>query len=513
MSGRLPASWHLACFLDVLAAMFDLFDRNSRSLMRYVLWLIAIFSATFSHAAERPNVLLVVSDDLTACLGCYGNSVCRTPHLDRLAAEGVLFERAYCQYPVCGPSRASLMSGLYPNRTKMLGNNYDLGAYRVSNPELAEHPSIGGFLRRNGYVSFRVSKIFHMGIPGGIEAGDAGGDDPDSWDRAFNVMAPETASPGILELLSPKRKHYGSNFTRIAVPDELVATQADYLAASQAVALLENRARGRADSKFLRPEEPFFLAVGFVRPHVPLVAPQRLMQSYPDDEAQLPVVPEGDLDDVPRPAAAMENLGRYGMNLQQQKGALSAYYASVSFMDEQVGRLLDALDRLELRDNTVVIFTSDHGYNLGEHDCWQKLSLFEESTRVPLIVSAPGFAQSRGQKSTAIAELIDLYPTIADLTGLTDKMPANLQGESLVPLLQNPGQPREKQSAYTVTHQRGESLRTSRYRYNRWGEAGEELYDHEQDPREFTNLAGDPGHAAILAEFRQQLESRRELSR
>ncbi len=237
------------------------------------------------------------------------------------------------------------------------------------------------------------------------------------------------------------------------------------------------------------------------------------MQSYPDDEARLPAVPEGDLDDVPHPAAAMENLGRYGMDLQQQRGALSAYYASVSFMDEQVGRLLDALDRLELRDNTVVMFTSDHGYNLGEHHCWQKLSLFEESTRVPLIISAPGYVQSRGQKSTAIAELIDLYPTIAELTGLTDRMPVNLQGESLVPLLQNASQSRQLQSAYTMTHQRGESLRTSRYRYSRWGEAGEELYDHAQDPREFTNLAADPDHAAILAEFRQQLETRRELSR
>jgi iduronate 2-sulfatase len=197
-----------------------------------VVTLTSAVATSLIAAEQRPNVLFIVSDDLTACLGSYGNKTCRTPHLDRLAAEGVRFNRAYCQYPVCGPSRASFMSGLYPNRTGMLGNKYTLGSYRALNPELADHPSIGGFLRRNGYVSLRVSKIFHMGVPGGIESGAPGGDDPDSWDRSFNIMAPETASPGVLELLSPKRKHYGSNFARIIVPDGQELTQADYLAAS-----------------------------------------------------------------------------------------------------------------------------------------------------------------------------------------------------------------------------------------------------------------------------------------
>ena len=252
--------------------------------------LLAVF-ANESPAAAKPNILLIVSDDLQACLGCYGNSVCQTPNLDRLASEGVLFERAYCQYPVCGPSRASFMSGLYPNTTRMLGNNKNLGAYRNTNSDLGEHPSIGGLLRRNGYVSARVSKIYHMGVPGGIEAGEPGGDDPDSWDRAFNLMAPETASPGTLELLSPKRKHYGSNFARVIVPDGMDLTQADHMAATQAIAILENRARGSAASKFIRPDEPFFLAVGFVRPHVPLIAPQRIFDIYPEDQAKLPDVP------------------------------------------------------------------------------------------------------------------------------------------------------------------------------------------------------------------------------
>jgi iduronate 2-sulfatase len=477
-------------------------------------FLLAVHLGALAHGAERPNVLLIVSDDLTAAaLGCYGNDVCQTPNIDRLAAEGVTFTHAYCQYPVCGPSRASFMSGLYPNRTKVLTNSKDIGSYKTANPELADHPSIGGFLRRNGYVSLRVSKIYHMGIPGGIEAGEPGGDEPDSWDVAFDVMAPETASPGKLELLSPLRPHYGSNFARVIVPDERIATQADYLAASHAEAILESRARGRDDSGFLRPEQPFFLAVGFVRPHVPLIAPQRLFDQYPEDQAKLPDVPEGDLDDVPVPAAAMENRGRYGMDERQQKQSLAAYYASVTFMDEQVGRLLDALDRLGVRKNTVIIFASDHGYNLGEHHCWQKLSLFEDSTRVPLIISAPGFESSAGRKSDALVELIDLYPTIAELAGLAEQQPDNLQGASLRELLEDPSRQSGKDVAYTVTHQRGESIRTPRWRYNRWGKAGEELYDHQTDANEHTNLAGEPQHADTLKQMRELLRDTRKRSR
>jgi arylsulfatase A-like enzyme len=182
-------------------------------------------------------------------------------------------------------------------------------------------------------------------------------------------------------------------------------------------------------------------------------------------------------------------------------------------MDEQVGRLLDALDRLNLRKNTVVIFTSDHGYNLGEHHCWQKLSLFEESTRVPLIIAAPGFDASAGKHSDALVELVDLYPTIADLAGLADAAPQNLHGASLRELLQQPDQAGKRDAAYTVTHQNGESVRTDRWRYNRWKKAGEELYDHDTDPQEFTNLAGDPQHEDVLKEMRQLLREKRKQSK
>ncbi len=479
-------------------------------------FLVLILFASFvfdwggSLSASRPNILFIVSDDLTTCLGSYGNEICQTPNLDRLASEGVQFDRAYCQYPVCGASRASFMSGLYPKRNGMMGNSYTLGSYRAMNPKLADHPSIGGFLRRNGYVSLRVSKIYHMGVPGGIEAGEPGGDDPDSWDRAIDVMAPETASPGVLELLSPKRTHYGSNFARIIVPDDKIETQADALTATQAIAILDSRARGGEFSKFIRPEEPFFLAVGFVRPHVPLVAPKSMFDLYDEDSIPLPYVPEGDLDDLPEPAAAMANEGRYWLTEKQQRQSIAAYYASVTYMDQQVGRLLDALDRLGQRENTIVIFTSDHGYNLGEHTMWQKLSLFEESARVPLLISAPGFEKAAGKKAQGLVELVDLYPTLLDLTGLKDKAPANLDGISLRPLLDNPDSKGKKKLAYTVTRSSGESIRTDRYRYNRWGNEGEELYDHQADPKEFTNLVGMEQHSDTLKRLRALLETKNE---
>jgi arylsulfatase A-like enzyme len=467
---------------------------------RLVLGFVAAGVAAAGAAEQSPlNVVLIMADDLAACLGSYGNTVVRTPQLDRLAREGVTFERMYCQYPVCGPSRASMMTGLYPHTTKTLGNRKE--SFKTTNRALAEHPSLGELLRKQGWFSARVGKIYHMGIPGGVEVGEPGGDDPATWDWVYNVHAPETFSPGKLELLSPKRTHMGSNFARVIVPDGREGTQHDVLAAMQAVALLENR---KAVGK------PFFLGIGFVRPHVPLVAPARLFANYPAAKMTLPHVPEGDLDDVPVPARAMDNGPRYGMNEEQQRQAIAGYYASVEFMDEQVGKVLEALDRLDLRKNTVVIFTSDHGYSLGEHRMWQKLSLFEESARVPFIVSAPGFERSAGKKTRGVAELIDLYPTVADLLGLAERAPRNLQGRSLRPLLERPERTEwEKPYAFTVTHQQGESLSTPRWRYNRWGAGGkdgEELYDHANDPREFTNLAKDPAHAATLAELRGQAD-------
>ena len=256
--------------------------KEFKMILRAFLTTLAICSTLVMSAQtemeQRPNILLIISDDLNTRIGPYTDIDNYTPNLDRLAAEGVKFTRTYCQYPVCGPSRASLMSGLYCETNGVLRNNDQPGSYRKTTPALSDHPSMAGFFREQGYYTARVSKIYHMGVPGGIERGDPGGDDPDSWDYAYNVMGPETLSDGTLELLSPGNPHYGSNFSRMILSNELRGTQADYLAVNQAIAILENRSGavppGGTNKQKLKADAPLFLGVGLVRPHVPLIAPE-----------------------------------------------------------------------------------------------------------------------------------------------------------------------------------------------------------------------------------------------
>lgn len=484
---------------------------------------ITVFFLLFvslSADAQSPNVLFIISDDLNTRIGPYMDINQHTPNLDRLASEGVRFERAYCQYPICGPSRASLMSGLYPETNGVLGNNDQLGSYRVETPALADHPSMAGFFRENGYYTSRVSKIFHMGVPGGIERGDAGGDDPESWDYAYNVMGPETLSSGSLELLSPKNLHYGSNFARMILPDGLAHTQTDYLATSQAIAILENRvakpAENGTNKQKLKPESPFFLAVGLVRPHVPLIAPERCFEHYPEGEVQLP--PGEVANNVPSSALRRQNDKIWGMSEAQQKQTISAYMASVRFMDEQVGRLLNTLDRLEIRDETIVVFISDHGYNLGEHECWSKVSLWEGSVRVPMIISAPGYEDNYGSTSQSIVELIDLYPTLADLCDLSDQKPKILQGKTLLPALRDNNTMAQDTTAYTVSYGGSAgAITTERWKYTRWGKqidsGNEELYDHQNDPEEYHNLAGESAYQKVLETLREEFDQASHLAK
>ena len=475
---------------------------------------------TKNENASKHNILLIVSDDLNSRIGPFMNVDKHTPHLDRLANEGVRFTRAYCQYPICGPSRASFMSGLYPETNGVLNNNDQPGSYKKETLALANHPSMAGFFRENGYFTARVSKIYHMGVPGGIERGEPGGDEPDSWDYAYNVMAPETLGPGKLELLSPKNTHYGSNFARMIIPDELEETQADYMAASQAIAILENRAgkipEDGTNKQRIKKDDPFFLAVGFVRPHVPLIAPENCFNHYPENEVVLPPVRIG--ENVPEQALRRHNDKVFGMNELQKRMTISGYMASVRFMDQQVGRLLDALDRLNLRDETIVIFLSDHGYNLGEHDCWSKISLWEGSVRAPLIISVPGYETNYGSSCNTITELLDLYPTLTELCGFKGQEPEILQGKSLAGYLSGEQQEDPNAFAYTVSYQgRDATLRTDRWRYTRWGETieqgNEELYDHKNDPEEFVNLAENSDFQNVLKELRNKLERAREKAR
>ena len=484
--------------------------------------LLIVTSVGFGQKSRKPNFLFIVSDDLNTRVGPFVDPSLKihTPNLDRLSSEGVSFTRAYCQWPICGPSRAAFMSGLYPETNGVTGNSFTSGNHRTATPSLSNHPTIGSFLRERGYFTARVSKIFHMGVPGGLERGEAGPDDPDSWDYAINLMAPETLTPGHLEKLSAGFQ-YGANFSRMILPDGEDLTQADVLAANQAIAILENRAKaspvGATNRRKFKEEAPFFLAVGFVRPHVPLIAPERHFVRYPEEAVTLPYVPQDDLEDVPEQVLTNSNDSpRFKMNETQQRQSIAAYHASISFMDEQVGRLLDTLDRLNLRENTIVVFFSDHGFNLGQHTCWQKSSLWEDSVRVPLIISVPR-TKHAGAQTDGIVELNDLFPTIADLVDLTDEAPSILQGESLVPLLESPSETDSNQVAYTKTSQEGASIRTDRWRYNRWGENGngdnEELYDHQNDPHEFKNLARDPRYLAELKKLRSQFEMARRTAR
>ncbi|MFC2124232.1 sulfatase [Bacteroidota bacterium] len=490
---------------------------NYRLLLFTLFFLLSSVNLLF---AQKPNILLIISDDLNTRIGPYMDIDKHTPNLDRLAKEGVRFSNAYCQYPVCGPSRASLMSGLYAETCGILRNNDQPGSYRVETPELADHPSLAGFFREQDYFTARVSKIYHMGVPGGIERGDPGGDEPDSWDYAYNVMGPETLSSGELELLSPGNLHYGSNFARMILDDRFQYTQADYLAVNQAIAILENRtgkmpADGKNKRK-LKPDAPFFLGVGLVRPHVPLIAPENCFEPYPDEQMLIPDIVIG--DNVPEDALRRQNQKIWKMDEEQKKKTISSYMASVRFMDQQVGRLLDALDRLGIRDNTIVIFISDHGYNLGEHDCWSKVSLWEGSVRVPMIISYPDFSQNHGKTSRSITELIDLYPTLTELCGFSDKQPEILQGKSLANIISKDSAEKFESQAYTTSY--GgifSTIRTDQWRYTRWGEGveagNEELYDHLNDPEEHINLADQPDMTKVLKDMRKRFEEARELAR
>jgi len=447
-------------------------------------------------AASPPNVLFIISDDLTAeALSCYGNVQSRTPNIDRLASEGVRFTRAYTQYPLCGPSRAAMMSGMYPRSIGVM-DNAQADSF-TSN--VGERPTLAQHFKSAGYHTARVSKIYHMRIPGDITAGADGPDHVASWNERFNCPAPEWRSTGAHEHLTRETlnlapdNHYGGGFGTafyVVKTDTDGAEQPDAQAANRAIEIL--RANG---------DRPFFLAVGMVRPHVPLVAPAAYFEPYPAASMRLPSAIPDDEADMPK-YARFKTSESSGLDTAEEKQkVLSAYYASVAFMDAQVGRILDGLETLGLRERTIVVFTSDHGYHLGEHEQWQKMSLHEESARIPLIISAPGKASG---VATGLAQLIDVYPTLSELAGLP--VPAHVQGKSLAPML-------EDQSAtvhdavYTCTKE-DHLLTTARWSYARYRDGAEELFDHEKDPRQFFNLAADPAYGAVLADLRTQLDAK-----
>ena len=450
---------------------------------------LAAGAAACTTSTPPLNVLFIASDDLTSTLGCYGHPAVKSPNIDALAARGVRFDNAYCQFPFCGPSRASLMTGLRPDTTGVVTNRKV--DFREWSPDTITLPQL---FKNNGWRSMRVGKMFHMGVPGGV--GTMAHQDPPSWDVSISPPGDEHESVGPGGDPNPDLRH---GLKMQWVQTATAEGQADDAAADTAIDLLRESAGN-----------PFFLGLGFVRPHTPFVAPSRFFDMYPLDEIELIHNPPDDLDDIPAPAKNLRPFlwHQMGMSEENQRISLRGYYASVSFMDEQVGRVLDELDQLEIADRTVVVFFGDHGWHLGEHTHWQKMSLMEESVRAPLIISAPG-ARGAGRSTKALAEFVDFYPTLAELAGLTP--PSNLEGVSLVPVLDDPTAS-VKDAAFSQVQWEdrifGRTVRTDRYRYIRWeGDGGgEELYDHEKDPREFTNLAPVPEHSAVLEQLRTRLD-------
>ncbi|PAY20297.1 iduronate-2-sulfatase [Rhodopirellula sp. SM50] len=447
---------------------------------------LAAFTFAAGSAAAQPpreikNVVMIVADDLKASvLGCYGDKVCATPNLDRLARNGMVFQRAYCQGTWCLPSRISFMFGRYRDK---------------------ENVSLGQHLQTHGFSSTRVGKIFHMRVPGDIIAGTDGQDHPECWSARFNSPGPEAHTPGeyaCLNLNLVTRELQNRQSTRmphrmfVSVKGDADGTeQPDYKSAGKAIELLKQS-----------PQRPFFLAVGLVRPHYPMVAPSEYFEPYPMERIEMPANWHDDTDDIPKLGIAKTNnrknsIGKYPDN---QKRMWAAYYASVTFMDHQVGRILDALEDSPHRDQTAVIFTSDHGYHLGEHGFWQKSNLHEEVIRVPLLIDAPGMPSGQTE---SLAELVDLYPTICDLVGVPVAPAA--EGTSLMPVLADSTASVKSEA---LSFQNGTSIRTDRWHMMRYNDDSEELYDMHHDPGETTNLANQSEYAEVLKGLRERLRAR-----
>ncbi|MDR2813093.1 MAG: sulfatase [Prevotellaceae bacterium] len=444
-----------------------------------------------SNKAQRPmNVLFLVSDDLRAEVGAFGSKLALTPNLDKLAAEGVKFEHAYCQYPLSGPSRASLLTGRRPTTSGLYGNREWFGA---TYPDWVSLPK---YFKQHGYASLRTGKIFHGGIDD-TEAWTEGGEQR-TWSNPVNLEPPSPLNENEI------RAHYA----RTTALDVSRASQSD-----RWEALEGEKARNHGDTQtanraieYIRRSketgQPFFIACGFVKPHSPLVAPKEFFDLYdvakiplPPDFASLPMIPTGFPAGAIRPKNADLFINR-SASPEDARAMIRAYLACVSYVDWNVGRVIAELETQGLRENTIIVFWSDHGYQLGEKGKWSKAgSLWEQGTRVPFVIIDPR-AHGNGKTSTRIVELLDIYPTLVDLCGLPEAR--ELEGVSLAPLLANPDAAWSR-PAYTVWNEHskgitGVSVRTERWRYAEFFGlgAGTFLTDPVNDPHELNNLVHDP---------------------
>ena len=447
-----------------------------------------------AEPSDRPNVLFIAVDDLRPELGCYGNDRVHSPNIDRLAKRGVVFQRAYCQQAVCSPSRTSLLTGLRPDSTKV----YDLRThFRDTVPDVVTLPQ---HFKKHGYHTVGMGKIYHGSL-----------NDEKSWSEPW--WRPTGRSPRGYVLdenikIAEGNRNRGPAVEAADVPDDAYP---DGMLADRAVQTLREM-EGR--------DEPFFLAVGFVKPHLPFNAPEKYWDRYDRTQIELPdrtAPPQG------APRYATTNWGELrnyhgipeqgGLSEDQARRLIHGYFACVTYIDAQIGKLLDELDSLGLTDNTIVILWGDHGWKLGEYGDWSKHTNFELDTRVPLILSDPR-GGSKGRASDALVELVDIYPTLCELAGLP--LPEHLEGVSMVPLLRDPDRPWKSAafSQYPRGRIMGYSMRTDRYRLTRWQRRDDpervkavELYDHQSDPGETRNIADHPENAKLVKKLTARLEA------
>ena len=474
--------------------------------------IFAAAAVTSLSVQAKPNVLFVVCDDLNTHVSTSGYEPILTPNLAGFAKESMTFNRAFCQYPVCGPSRASFLSGLYPQASRVLNNTLDI---RTTRPGTISMPQ---FFKENGYWTAGVGKVFHNTKSDHGEI---------AWNESLRFENDELAvvREARLEFESehgsidkqPNKRKWKELKRRVSAKLDAQtppgrgrsgltdAQHKDGKNARQVVRWLEGKPYG---------DKPFFIALGLQKPHVPFLAPDKYFDLYPLNEITYRSDRSDLWDFIPK-SAISKRYEAFGFELGKENHPLrreymQAYHACVSFIDAQLGLVLDALKKNGLWEETVVVFTSDHGYHLGDHFIWGKVTLFDVGARVPFIVRAPGLSKS-GATSEAMVELIDVYPTLADLAGL--KAPDHLQGASLRPLLGHPDRLGKRKYAYSVVSRGpklGYALRNQNWRYGKWPD-GEELYDLRKDPQEKSNLAHGKGHKERLEGFRRVLASKQKL--
>lgn len=476
-----------------------------RSFLPCVLSLLIVSGASF---AAPLNVLFIAVDDLRPEIGCYGAMHMKSPNIDKLASRGLLFERAYCQVAVCNPSRNSILSGCRPDTTGVFDNQHFLRPNMPGVLTLPQH------FKNSGYTAISLGKIFH-------HSEKEPGDDPQSWSEpAWYHGEPyrhwfSKESLDYVKQLKALPKDRQPKQLRAAPFEAADEPDASYPDAQTAAKAIETLQRLKAEGK------PFFLGVGFVKPHLPFTCPQKYWDLYPADTIKLAsnaFKPKN----TPEPAFHSNyELRSYGtvppkgeVVDEMALNLIRGYRACVSFMDAQLGRVLDELDRLGLRENTIVVFWGDHGYHLGENGLWTKMTNFELGTHAPLIVSVPG-QKTAGQRSKALVEHVDMYPTLTQLCGLPQ--PKHLEGTSFVPLIEKPDRSWKKAafSQYLRPGKppiMGRSIRTDRWRYTEWRDpkqnlVGTELYDETNDSQENTNIAGEAAHAETVKQLAEQLSA------